>query len=68
MLVEYFVKRYAENAGKQISKIDKSTLKFCQPAIGQASPLAHRGSSDQQNREFAAVECLPAAPASVQAA
>jgi formate hydrogenlyase transcriptional activator len=30
MLVEYFVKRYAEKAGKQISKIDQNTLKLCQ--------------------------------------
>jgi PAS domain S-box-containing protein len=30
MLVEYFVKRYADKAGKQISKIDKNTLKLCQ--------------------------------------
>jgi PAS domain S-box-containing protein len=30
MLVEYFVKRYAEKAGKQISKIDKNTLRLCQ--------------------------------------
>lgn len=30
MLVEYFVKRYAEKVGKQISKIDKNTLKLCQ--------------------------------------
>jgi transcriptional regulator with GAF, ATPase, and Fis domain len=30
MLVEYFVERYAEKAGKQISKIDKNTLKQCQ--------------------------------------
>jgi formate hydrogenlyase transcriptional activator len=30
VLVEYFVKRYAEKAGKQISKIDKNTLKLCQ--------------------------------------
>jgi PAS domain S-box-containing protein len=30
MLVEYFVTRYAENARKQISKIDKNTLKLCQ--------------------------------------
>ena len=30
MLVEYFVKRYAEKAGKQITKIDKNTLKLCQ--------------------------------------
>jgi transcriptional regulator with GAF, ATPase, and Fis domain len=30
MLVEYFVKRYAEKAQKQISKIDKNTLKLCQ--------------------------------------
>ena len=29
MLVEYFVKRYAEKARKQISKIDKNTLKLC---------------------------------------
>ncbi len=29
MLVEYFVKRYAEKAGKEISKIDKDTLKRC---------------------------------------
>jgi PAS domain S-box-containing protein len=30
MLVDYFVKRYAEKAGKQISKIDKNTLELCQ--------------------------------------
>jgi transcriptional regulator with GAF, ATPase, and Fis domain len=30
MLVEYFVKRYAEKAGKEISKIDKKTLELCQ--------------------------------------
>jgi formate hydrogenlyase transcriptional activator len=30
MLVEYFVKRYTEKAGKQISKIEKNTLKLCQ--------------------------------------
>jgi PAS domain S-box-containing protein len=30
MLVEYFVKRYAEKAGKQIRKIDKNTLGLCQ--------------------------------------
>src|SRR6202044_3804081 len=30
MLVEYFVKRYTEKVGKQISKIDKNTLKLCQ--------------------------------------
>jgi PAS domain S-box-containing protein len=30
LLVEYFVKRYAEKARKQISKIDKNTLKLCQ--------------------------------------
>jgi PAS domain S-box-containing protein len=30
MLVEYFVKRYAEKARKQITKIDKKTLKLCQ--------------------------------------
>jgi len=30
MLVEYFVKRYAEKAGKQISKINKNTLKLFQ--------------------------------------
>jgi PAS domain S-box-containing protein len=30
MLVEYFVKRYADKAGKRISKIDKNTLKLCQ--------------------------------------
>jgi PAS domain S-box-containing protein len=30
MLIEYFVKRYAEKARKQISKIDKDTLKLCQ--------------------------------------
>jgi transcriptional regulator with GAF, ATPase, and Fis domain len=30
MLVEYFVKRYAEKARKQISKIDENTLKLCQ--------------------------------------
>jgi DNA-binding NtrC family response regulator len=30
MLVEYFVKRYAEKAGKQIRKIDKNTLELCQ--------------------------------------
>jgi formate hydrogenlyase transcriptional activator len=30
MLVEYFVKRYAEKARKQISKINQNTLKLCQ--------------------------------------
>src|SRR6202030_1682998 len=30
MLVEYFVKRYADKARKQIRKIDKDTLKLCQ--------------------------------------
>jgi formate hydrogenlyase transcriptional activator len=30
MLVEYFVKRYAENAGKQIRTIDVNTLELCQ--------------------------------------
>jgi DNA-binding NtrC family response regulator len=30
MLVEYFVKRYAEKAGKQIRKIEKNTLELCQ--------------------------------------
>jgi PAS domain S-box-containing protein len=30
MLVEYFVKRYAEKTGKQIRKIDKLTLELCQ--------------------------------------
>ena len=30
MLVEYFVKRYAEKAKKEICRIDKNTLKLCQ--------------------------------------
>ena len=30
MLVEYFVKRYAEKAGKQIRAIDMNTLELCQ--------------------------------------
>jgi PAS domain S-box-containing protein len=30
MLVEYFVQRYAEKAGKQIRTIDKNTLELCQ--------------------------------------
>jgi transcriptional regulator with GAF, ATPase, and Fis domain len=30
MLVEYFVKRFAEKTGKQICKIDKNTLELCQ--------------------------------------
>jgi DNA-binding NtrC family response regulator/PAS domain-containing protein len=30
MLVEYFVKRYAEKASKQIRKIDKNTMELCQ--------------------------------------
>jgi formate hydrogenlyase transcriptional activator len=30
MLVEYFVKRYADKARKRFSKIDKNTLKLCQ--------------------------------------
>ena len=30
MLVEYFVKRYAEKVGKQILKIDTNTLELCQ--------------------------------------
>jgi formate hydrogenlyase transcriptional activator len=30
MLMEYFVKRYAEKAGKHIRRIDKNTLELCQ--------------------------------------
>ncbi|HEY3975281.1 MAG TPA: PAS domain S-box protein [Candidatus Sulfotelmatobacter sp.] len=30
ILVEYFVKRYAEKLGKQIRRIDKNTLELCQ--------------------------------------
>jgi transcriptional regulator with PAS, ATPase and Fis domain len=30
MLVEYFVKRYADKAKKQINKIDNNTLKLCE--------------------------------------
>ncbi|HEX8896685.1 MAG TPA: PAS domain-containing protein, partial [Terriglobales bacterium] len=30
MLVEYFVKRFAEKMGKQISQIDKNTIELCQ--------------------------------------
>ena len=30
MLVEYFVKRYAEKAGKQITKIDRNAMELCQ--------------------------------------
>jgi transcriptional regulator with PAS, ATPase and Fis domain len=30
MLVEYFVKRYADKVRKRITKIDKNTLKLCQ--------------------------------------
>jgi DNA-binding NtrC family response regulator len=30
MLVEYFVKRYAEKAGKPVRKIDMNTLELCQ--------------------------------------
>src|SRR5260221_6457034 len=30
MLVEYFVKRYAEKTGKQVCKIDNNTLELCQ--------------------------------------
>jgi transcriptional regulator with GAF, ATPase, and Fis domain len=30
MLVEYFVKRYAEKARKQITRIEKNTLRLCQ--------------------------------------
>jgi transcriptional regulator with GAF, ATPase, and Fis domain len=30
ILVEYFVKRYAEKTGKQICKIEKNTLELCQ--------------------------------------
>ena len=30
MLVEYFVKRYADKARKHFSKIEKNTLKLCQ--------------------------------------
>jgi PAS domain S-box-containing protein len=30
MLVEYFVKRYAEKAGKQIRQIDTNTIELCQ--------------------------------------
>ena len=30
ILIEYFVKRYAEKMGKEITKIDKDTLELCQ--------------------------------------
>ncbi len=30
MLLEYFVKRYADKARKQFTRIDKNTLKLCQ--------------------------------------
>ena len=30
MLLEYFVKRYADKVRKQITRIDKNTLKLCQ--------------------------------------
>jgi PAS domain S-box-containing protein len=30
ILIEYFLKRYADKAGKRISKIDKNTLDLCQ--------------------------------------
>ena len=29
LLIDYFVKRYADKAGKRISKIDKHTLELC---------------------------------------
>src|SRR5262249_2111610 len=29
ILIEYFVKRYADKAGKRIAKIDKNTLELC---------------------------------------
>src|SRR5262249_4252502 len=34
MLVDYFVGRYAEKAGKDISKIDRNSLKLCQSYSG----------------------------------
>jgi hypothetical protein len=37
ILVEYFVKRYAEKARKQISKIDKITSSYASPIIGQTT-------------------------------
>jgi hypothetical protein len=55
MLVEYFVRRYADKARKHFSKIDKNTLKLCQSYYGlekqPANPFldagAHRcGSND----------------------
>lgn len=30
ILIEYFIKRYADKAGKRISKIDKNTLELCE--------------------------------------
>src|SRR3984885_2634162 len=41
MLVEYFVKRYAEKIGKQICKIDNKTLELCQsyPWLGNIREL-----------------------------
>lgn len=41
MLVEYFVKRYAEKTGKQIRKIDKDTLQLCEsyPWLGNIREL-----------------------------
>jgi hypothetical protein len=35
MLVEYFVKRYAVKAGKQIRKIDRNTLEQCRSFLGR---------------------------------
>jgi len=56
MLVEYFVKRYAEKAGKQIRKIDKNTLKLCSLIIGQgifvSCKTSSRGSNPKRRRYF----------------
>jgi len=35
MLLEYFVKRYAEKAGKQIRKIDRNTLSSVSRILGR---------------------------------
>ena len=45
MLVEYFVKRYAEKARKQISKIDKNTLSYASPILGRETFVSCRISS-----------------------
>jgi len=60
MLVEYFVKRYAEKAGKHIRRIDKNTLELCQsyPWPGNIRELQNEDRRRFHVRRSSAVSCV----------